>query len=259
MSSAGSPSPSSSPSRFTGRTVAGCVLVLLGVLFTLDNFGIVEARQVFRFWPLFFVTVGAVAFSRGRLPEQRVAGVLIMAFGGLLLLRTLGVLPFRFRLRDLWPLFLIFGGGFLVWGSLRSRERALARALGGGGTEAAGTRRLNAFAVMGGGERVVRGSDFEGGEVTAIMGGFEIDLRQAGMAGDTAEIEIFTLWGGVDLKVPEDWNVVLDAVPILGGISNTARNGGSGSGSGSGSPGASGRKTLLVRGTVIMGGIEIKN
>lgn len=244
------------PARFTGRAVAGAVLVLLGILFTLDNFGVVEAREIFRFWPLFIVGVGVVAFVRGKLPEQKVAGALIVAFGAALLLRSLGVIP-RFRLREIWPLFLVFGGGLLVWGSLRSREQAEARALSGagggaGGAGASGGGRLNAFAVMGGGERIVRGPDFSGGEVTAIMGGFEIDLRQAGMAGDTAEVEVFTLWGGVDIKVPEDWNVSLEAVPILGGISNSARSGGA--------PGAGGpRKTLVIRGTVIMGGVEIKN
>jgi len=247
----GSSSPLTSPSRFTGRTVAGAVLVLLGILFTLDNFGLIEARLIFRFWPLFIVGVGVVAFARGRLPEQRVAGAFIILVGAALLLRSFGVVRLRFR--EIWPMFLVFGGGLMVWGSLRSRERSRDRAFPGGVTAGpSGGALLNAFAVMGGGERIVRDPDFRGGEVTAIMGGFEIDLRQATMAGDTAEIEVFTLWGGVDLKVPEDWNVVLDAVPILGGISNSARNGAS---SMTGAP----RKTLLVRGTVIMGGVEIKN
>jgi hypothetical protein len=121
-----------------------------------------------------------------------------------------------------------------------------------GATGDAPEHRLNAFAVMGGGERIVRDSDFQGGEVTAILGGFEIDLRQAVIARDAAEMEIFTLWGGVDLKVPEDWNVVVEAVPILGGFSNSTR-------SGSATPSGGPRKTLVVRGTVIMGGVEIKN
>ena len=252
--SSGSPS---SPSRFTGRTVAGVILVLLGILFTLDNFGVVEAREVFRFWPLAIVALGVVTLSRARLPEQRIVGTLIIVAGAAFLLRKLGLVSFRIRARELWPLFLVFGGGFMVWGSLRSRERTrerLQRAPGAAGSSdgGGGGALLNAFAVMGGGERIVRDPDFRGGEVTAILGGFEIDLRQAGMMRDSAEIEIFTLWGGVDLKVPEDWNVVVQGVPILGGFSNTAR---SGSVTATGAP----RKTLVVNGTVIMGGVEIKN
>ena len=40
------------------------------------------------------------------------------------------------------------------------------------------------------------------------------------IAGDSATLHIFTLWGGVDLRVPEDWNVVVRGVPVLG----TTRN-----------------------------------
>jgi predicted membrane protein len=241
-----------SPARISGKTLVGVALVLLGILFTLDNFGIVEARYVFRLWPVAIAAVGVVTWTRARLPEQRVLAGIIFLFGAALLLRNLDVLSFRLRIRELWPLVFIVGGGFLVFGSMRSRERSRERAAGG--IEGAGTsdHRLNAFAVMGGGERIVRDDDFQGGEVTAILGGFEIDLRQAAIARDTADIEIFTLWGGVDLKVPEDWNVVVEAVPILGGFSNSTR---SGSTTSSGGP----RKTLVVRGTVIMGGVEIKN
>lgn len=238
------------PSRVTGRTVAGVILVLLGILFTLDNFGLVEAGDVFRYWPLLFVAAGGAKLVRARLPEQRFAGVLLAAFGVVLLLQNLDLVRFHFR--DVWPFFLVFGGAFLVWRSIRSRDLALDSSSGSSGPPNPTGSVLNEFALMGGGERVIRDPDFRGGEVTAIMGGFDIDLRQAGIAGDSAEITIFALWGGVDLKVPEEWNVVLRGMPILGAFSNSARGGG---------PPASGapRKTLVVRGTVIMGGLEVKN
>jgi len=243
------------PSRVTGRTIAGLILVALCVVFTLDNFGVIEAGEIFRYWPLILVAAGLAKLAHARLAEQRFAGVILTAAGVALLLRNFHVISFH--VRDVWPIFLVFGGGFLVWGSLRARDRASERASGAAvpAAQAAGGTVLNEFAVMGGGERVVRDPDFRGGEVTAIMGGFEIDLRLAGITGDSAEIEIFTLWGGVDLKVPEEWNVVVQGVPILGAFSNSARGGGAMHGS---PPGAQ-RKTLIVRGTVIMGGVEIKN
>lgn len=246
--------PDPVPSRITGRTVAGLILVLLGVVFTLDNFGVIEAGEIFRYWPLLLVGAGLAKLAHARLPEQRVAGSIFVAVGAALLLRNLHVISFH--IRDVWPLVLVFGGAFLVWGSFRARRRSLDRAVPppGGPSVSSGGFVLNEFAVMGGGERVVRDSDFRGGEVTAIMGGFEIDLRLAGIAGDSAAIEIFTLWGGVDLKVPEEWNVVVQGVPILGAFSNSARSGGPPGSSPSGP-----RKTLIVRGTVIMGGVEIKN
>jgi hypothetical protein len=82
------------------------------------------------------------------------------------------------------------------------------------------------------------------------MGGFEIDLRGAQIQGDSATIEIFTLFGGIELKVPQDWYVVLQGTPILGMFANTAKP----------LPESAGpRKKLILKGAAIMGGVEVKN
>jgi predicted membrane protein len=252
------------PSRVSGRMIAGAILIVLGIVFTLDNFGLVEAGDVFHYWPLILVGFGLLKVARAHYAEGRLAGALVAGAGVLFLLRSLHV--FEFRLREAWPFLLLMGGALLVWQSVRRRsgigcdpaEGVLAGAREGLASareepSAAGSS-LNEFAIMGGGDRVVRSQDFRGGEVTAIMGGFEIDLRGAVIAGDTAEIEVFTLWGGVDFRVPEDWNVVMRGMPLLGVFSNSARS--------AGAPAETGgvaRKTLIVRGTAIMGGVEVKN
>src|SRR5262249_43027893 len=109
---------------------------------------------------------------------------------------------------------------------------------------------LSEFAFMGGGDRVVRSQDFRGGEVTAILGGFGIDLRGAGIAGDSATINIFTLFGGVDVKVPEEWNVAGPGSPIPRGVTDSAKSFRQGDAS---------AKTLVIKGVAIMGGVEVKN
>jgi predicted membrane protein len=79
------------------------------------------------------------------------------------------------------------------------------------------------------------------------MGGCEIDLRQAAIDGE-AVIEVFALWGGIEIKVPEDWTIGSRVVPILGGFEDKTRP----------QRGAAAHR-LLIRGFAIMGGIEIKN
>jgi hypothetical protein len=79
------------------------------------------------------------------------------------------------------------------------------------------------------------------------MGGCEIDLRNAGIDGD-ATIDVFAMWGGIEIRVPETWTVVGRVTPLLGGFEDSTRA----------LPGA-GNQRLIVRGLVIMGGIEIKN
>ncbi len=273
--------------QLAGRFVAGAILIVLGVLFLLDNLGLIDAREVIRFWPVVLIILGITRLFSTRRPEDSVGGLVLLFLGAIFLLRALHV-PW-FRLRSAWPLLLVLIGGTLIWQAIRGRapagaapptppgpspdpassspkpsepepgpsERAAQGALAGlvatrglRGDPEARDSVLSEFALMGGGELVVHSQDFRGGEVTAILGGFEIDLRGAQIQGDSATIEIFTLFGGIELKVPQDWYVVLQGTPILGMFANTAKP----------LPESSGpRKKLIIKGAAIMGGVEVKN
>ncbi len=182
-----------------GRIVAGFILLGLGAIFLLDNFGLVEAREVLRFWPAILLAMGLTRLLAPGRAQDRGAGVVLTVVGAVFLLRALHV-PW-FRLRLVWPGLLLVLGAALIWQAIRGR-RGLRPGLSGVGDDAsrgaaAGlepTRGLSAgpgpegavlkeFALMGGGDRVVTSQDFRGGEVTAIMGGFQIDLRGAGHRG----------------------------------------------------------------------------
>jgi predicted membrane protein len=250
-----------------GGVIGGTILIALGALFLLDNYGLVDARDVFRFWPLLLIALGLARLLRPRRDEERVGGVVLLFLGSVFLLRALHVPWVRFRL--IWPVLLVVLGGVVIWQALRRREGSPAAepptaseepfrgttaglAVESNLREGAGHSGsvLHQFVLMGGGEGLVRAQDFRGGEVTAIMGGFQVDLRGAGLAGDSATIEVFTLFGGVEFKVPPEWNVVMNGSPILGVFTNSTRPLGGGQ-----APG----KTLIVRGTAIMGGVEVKN
>jgi predicted membrane protein len=258
-------SPEGSP-RATGRVVAGVILLALGAIFLLDNFGVIDAGDVFRYWPLILLGLGLTRLISPRRREDRGAGVVLTVLGTIFLARALEV-PW-FRLRLVWPALLLLLGVWLILEALRGKRGPIpslsdvgeyARAGAAAGLEA--TRGLAAppgqegnvmkeFALMGGGDRVVTSQDFRGGEVTAIMGGFQIDLRGAAIAGESATIEIFTLFGGVEIKVPQAWRVVMSGTPILGVFTAST------------SPIRDESvpvRTLIVRGTAIMGGVEVKN
>jgi hypothetical protein len=107
---------------------------------------------------------------------------------------------------------------------------------------------LSASAILGGAKRRNNSQDFRGGDVTAIMGGCEIDLRTAAITPPhEAVLEVFAMWGGIILKVPTDWTVISSVDPILGGFDDKTLTPREDS------------KRLVVRGTVLMGGIEVRN
>lgn len=108
-------------------------------------------------------------------------------------------------------------------------------------------QRPSLFALMSGVRRQVTGV-FSGAEATAIMGGVELDLRHAGMAGEEVIIDTFALWGGIEIWVPVHWHVVMQGLPLMGAFEDKTQ------------VTVQGRQPrLIVRGIALMGGVEIKN
>ncbi len=85
--------------------------------------------------------------------------------------------------------------------------------------------------------------------ITAIMGGAEVDLREAELAPGVTEMSITAIMGGVDLIVPPWLSVECDATAILGGFEEMHR-----------SPAQlePDRRVLRITGFAIMGGVDIE-
>jgi predicted membrane protein len=217
--------------RITPRLVIGLAIMLAGLVLALDSLGLVDGSVVFRFWPLVLVAVGIVKWVSP--PRQLSAGLVWIVAGVGLLLVTFGRMSFA----GVWALILLFVGANIAW-------RALRPAVPSGDPAAT----LDMTAVLGGAKTVSHATDFRGGQALATMGGCEIDLRHASIAeGREAVIDTFAFWGGIEIKVPDDWDVVNRGSAFLGGFENKTR------------PAPGSRKRLVVTGTAIMGGVEVKN
>ncbi len=229
--------------RLTPQLVLGLLVIVVGVIFSLENLGYIYADEFLRFWPLGLIVLGAVKFAQAEGTPGRIAGFFFLFVGVVLLLDSLTGIefdPFRY-----WPLILVFIGGLLVW-------QALTRSSGDEreGREQDASSYVRSLVILGGIERSNSSPDFRGGEVTAVMGGCEIDLRKACIIADQAVVSVFTLWGGIGIRVPEEWTVVQEGFPILGGIVDKTRP----SRDADVHP-----QRLVIRGMAIMGGVEIKN
>jgi hypothetical protein len=109
---------------------------------------------------------------------------------------------------------------------------------------------VQAIAALGGATRRCNSADFRGGDLVAFMGGCEVDLRQAHIQGEAAVIEAFAFWGGIEIRVPEDWTVTVEGIALLGAYEDSTHTRESG---------VMPRQELIVKGLAIMGGVEIKN
>lgn len=228
-----------SRSRFTPQALFGVIVIVIGVLFTLDNLNVINASEYVRYWPAALVALGVMKLWQA-MREGRgwIGGVVFTAIGAWMLFER--VVYIRIDLRDVWPLALLCFGAYLVWRGVSGPGRA--RPL-------AGDAHLSAVAILSGINRGSNSPGFSGADLTAVMGGCEIDLRQASIApGMTAVIDVFAFWGGIEIRVPEDWSVATRVTPLLGGVEDQTRA----------SQGAV-SKRVEIRGTAIMGGVEIKN
>jgi predicted membrane protein len=229
--------------RGRGGIITGAFLMLIGLAFLLDHLGIISINNLWRFWPLLLVLAGFGNF----MSQRRTWGAFLMFAGVVLQLNELGLTHFGWG--AFWPMMLIAFGLFVMWGSFQWSSKPAASASASGDPRTT----LSEAVVFGGLERRMTSQDFQGGEITAIFGGIELDLTEANMVANEATLAITAIFGGVEVRVPPYWQVAFRGAPIFGGVEDktrTARVEGVAS---------SEVKTLVITGAVIFGGLEIKN
>lgn len=231
--------------RLSGAVATSLMIIAVGVLLLLNQIGAFPPRYELSFWPILLIGFGAVKLASSKTGDRH-WGVLMMLLGVLFQLNDWGFIHFRFR--DLWPILIIGVGALLLWNSLQGRKASfMFRSSGDANFE--GEFDLNY--IFGGGEPRLQTREFRGGRLTAIFGGFKLDLSRAEIQGNEATIEANAVFGGGEILVPETWHVILHGSGIFGGYDNKTRY--------FQHDASQPSKTLTVKGSAVFGGIVIKN
>ena len=104
-----------------------------------------------------------------------------------------------------------------------------------------------AVAILGGFERRGRWVVPDLFTAFAFWGGGQLDLREAGFAAPEVELRLFAFMGGIEVVVPDDAEVIVNGVGIMGGFDHRA--------SGPGRPGA---PRIKVTGLAFWGGVSVR-
>jgi predicted membrane protein len=224
------------------RAIIGVILVLVGLFLVLRNTGFFPGfiDNIIFSWPMLLVTIGLVITigSSG----GKTSGIIVMAVGAFFLIPHI----FRetFDVNMFWPsIFIIIGIIFIFskrrgWSSVSTSSPS-------------GDDYIDYVHVFSGGERQIVSDNFRGGKVTAVFGGSEIDLTKAKLAPGVSELELACVFGGTTIIVPDDWNIKIDVVPVLGGFGDSRKL----------NPGRTidTTKQLIIKGAVVFGGGEVKS
>jgi len=220
----------------SSHAITGFLLVIIGGLFLLDSLNILHfGHFVAGWWPLILIIIGISQFKN----KQQSGGTILIFMGVLFLSATLDIINWGSIWR-FWPVVLIIVGLQIL---LKAKgHSSLFHKLG----KKVNENYFNLSGIFGGGDHQIVSQSLEGGEALAIFGGLDIDC---GTANPTDEC-VFTftaIFGGIEIRVPKDWQVITTGTPLFGNITNK-----SGSGDGHAT------KTVRINGTVLFGSIEIK-
>jgi predicted membrane protein len=217
-------------SVISDRAIIGLLVVTLGVMLLLDTtdaFG-PDTDVLGTYWPVLVIAWGLWGLMSFRSVLWHVA---VLVIGVMFLLTNLNV--WTLDIGQFWPVVLVVIGLALLFS-----WRLVGRTDNG----------WKVTCIFSGSEEVVSSQAFEGGEVTAIFAGVDLDLREAELAEGKATIDATVICGGMELTVPKGWKVNIEATPILGATENRHQQPSLGEAKGE----------LTITGTVVCGGIEVR-
>ncbi|MBL7847709.1 MAG: hypothetical protein JNL40_09600 [Cyclobacteriaceae bacterium] len=222
----------------SGRVIGGIVILMVGLAILARRADYDLPYWLFS-WPMILIVVGLYIGARN---SFRLGGWIAVFLVGAVFLADdiFGYFDLDIS-RYFWPCVIIAIGLYMIfkprhkewtWDSTVSAEDV-----------------INTTAVFGGSKTNVISKNFKGGEISTIFGGNDINLTQADFQG-TVVLQSSTAFGGVKLIAPAHWNIKSEIVCIFGGIDDKRPQAKEGTDS---------SKTLVLKGTCIFGGVDIKS
>jgi predicted membrane protein len=196
--------------------IGGAMLIVLGTLLFFDNLGILPFSVFVAFRPLFFMGIGAYGFFRCGGVVLRIWSAAAFLAGVLLALGAFRIV--HVTMATLWPLALIAIGAVMLVSRLNWTTLTDTFNIGSSANSRTLATRLSEVAVFSGVKRRIEAQNFEGGELSSVFGGIEVDLRRAGIStdGKVAVLEANAAFGAVELRIPENWRLSMQGTAVFG-------------------------------------------
>ena len=247
----------STKNRESARIVAGLILVGVGVAYLLRNLGYILPGWLFT-WPMILILVGI--YSGVKHNFRNATWAILMAVGGIFLAGN-----FYHNInfdRAFWPIVIIGAGLMFILRPKRdrwvdrksSREKFNSEYIDSTVVDDEDKGALDssdflyADSVFSGLVRNMMSKNFQGGRISCVFGGAEIDFMQADIHG-TVTLKIDLVFGGAKIVVPANWTIVNQIDGVFHGVDDKRKNA-------TVLPDPS--KTLILKGSAVFGGVDIR-
>lgn len=207
----------------------GIVLIVVGILFLGRNMNWWNFSIFFEgWWTLFLIVPSIISLVR---KESMGTSFLILVLGVLMLLASQNVIDWSTIWKVFLPIIIMVVGLSIIFGNRKVKTKKVK----GNAKEY--------VAIFSGVDEMIGKieSDFK---VTSVFGGVELDMRDVKLEEDLI-IDCFTLFGGIDIRLPKDVKVEVNGLPIFGGVENKYRNN------------DEAKVTIYINHTTIFGGVDL--
>lgn len=209
-----------------GRWLTGLLLVVLGVVFLLNQLGLTDfaVGELFStFWPVILIVLGVnMIVNTG----FNFASVFLLFLGILFQLQALEIIQ-SISWNIIWPFILIWVGLSILfpkpwwkpWKSYRYRSyHYKSKSSFASKKEHASERHIESMTAFGRQELVVGSSQLAKADIVSIFGSSKIDVTRAQLENHTATFDLVGIFGSHHLIVPKHWKVTVQGVPIFGSV-----------------------------------------
>ena len=220
--------------------ILGTILVIIGLILAGKTLGIINVNIFFKgWWTLFIIIPCLIGLINDKDKTGSVIGLII---GILLLLACYNIINFELIWSLIFPIVIIALGLSLIFkNSFNEKIDKEIKEL-----NIKKNNDNNYFAAFSGQNISLDNEVFKGTELNAIFGSIKLDLRKAKIK-DNVIINASSIFGGIELLVPDDAKIKIKSNSFFGGVSNDRKN-----------EEAKDGDTIYVIATCLFGGVTIK-
>ena len=221
------------------KIVIGFIIMMVGAFLLFDNMGffIPVVRQIVISWQALLIAIGLILLV-DKPSDHKIAGTVLILIGTLFLLPK--IFPLNISGLIIPVIIIAIGIGFIIKAATRRNEIKDCDSwfcehhewknhfkdfeknvtIDGGNV-------IHKEYVFAGSKEKWTGGKLKNLEIEAVFSGVQLDFTQAELADDikvAACIKVKSVFSGVVIYVPEDWNIMVQKTGVFGGFTDNRPN-----------------------------------